>query len=153
MEFLVRDAYGQIGKSVGQPSAGQVDISETRHKCENLVSVAALSKELLAKTYKEAAADLLRGSAVFLSRHGDSTPVMLRFGSFQQQMLPTARYLKKNDPPTPDGHPSWTTCSFAEYKQLHPKAHPSMGIVEVFAQSILAAGTSADGAETIQELH
>ena len=45
MEFLVRDAYGQLGKSVGTPSAGPVDISSTRHNSENLVSVAALLRQ------------------------------------------------------------------------------------------------------------
>ena len=117
---------------------GRVAIDSNRRGLESVVSVAAMAQKL----FREAEQDLFDvvkdgAHAVVLQRRYDSTPMMLRFGRLQQELLHHARYLKKYDPPegAPGQYPRWKVVSFREHKQDHPRSNPQQGILELMASS------------------
>ena len=139
MEFVARHAFSQIGSRASGGSCGEVDIDGGRRGLECMLSVCALATRLISSVLDDMYTLWSRREAVFVNRFGDSTPILLKFGSLQDLLMPLARYLKQAD----DGR--WTSCSFAEYRALHPKCAPKMGIVEVFASSALVHWASVDG--------
>lgn len=66
--------------------------------------------------------------SIVLGRFYDSSPMFLRFGKLQAQLLPQARYLERTEEA---GYVKLKTVSFDEYRRLHPRWTPQMGVLEV----------------------
>ena len=139
-DFIGRDAFAQISKGTVSDGKSETSIGGTTHKCETLMTAAALVWSRLERAYHYFLTAMRDGSsklttAVVINRYSDSTPVMLRYGRLQGQLMEKARYVKELPPDRPDGCTRYTTCTWVEWKRLHPHARPQMGILELFGQS------------------
>jgi hypothetical protein len=97
---------------------------------------------LCAKLYADGADNLYRAllrskpPALVIVRHFDSTPSLLKFGKMANNLMKSARYLQKVDPPedNPDAQTTWKLIKYDDWKKLNPRISPEMGVVEVLAQ-------------------
>ena len=71
-----------------------------------------------------------------VERHHDSTQVVVRFGARQEQLQPIARYIVPVEPLEAGRPPRFKNVSWKEYNKRFPKAAPTKGYVEFFAQTL-----------------
>ena len=140
MDFICRDAFRQVGAGSTSQSRGETDLDNTSHKLMTLLTAASLvwSRLSLARRFLFTSlrdASTKARTAIVINRYSDSTPVFMRYGHLQSQLMSKARYVKEIKPDRPDGYSRYTTCSWEEWRKLHPHARPQMGILEFFGQS------------------
>jgi len=136
-----KSAFSQIGKAC-RVVAGAVGFDSTRRSLETLVNVAAVICLLVGKGMLKVFHGLTENDrrdihAVCIGRHFDSTPMLLRYGSYQNDLFKVARYLRRVDPPEnePFRPPRWLLIQYDEWKKDHPHARrPESGVLEVLAQ-------------------
>ena len=85
--------------------------------------------------------------SLVVSRNHDATPVLMRFGRYQGDLEPCARYLVKEQVGI---YIRWRTVRFDEFKKSHPRFPTTFGVLNLFAQS---AQVSWDKAGNVQSQH
>ena len=71
------------------------------------------------------------GRSMHICRSYDATQRRLSFGRFGDVARPCARYLI----PDPDHYGRYRVVSWSRYHEMHPRAHPSYGILDVLASA------------------
>jgi hypothetical protein len=106
-------------------------------------------------------ASLELGKSFVVGRNYDLTPLVVWFGSLQERLAPTARYIV---PAPPDDDRStgsssakkkWKSVALAEYLQLKgrsQKSLPQKGVVELCAQSATLAFPTENGSHMKQKV-
>lgn len=151
---VLNSAVREIGKGYASIK-GAVGIDSNRHKLEMLTLVAALAKRLFdrASAYFKSAltseGSECKNTSLTVIRHYDATPVLVRFGRLQDNLVRNARYLKKLEPEP--GRPArWTTQSYADYRLEYPNSSPTMGIVQVLGQKARVCSITYDPANVME---
>jgi hypothetical protein len=130
---LIRLAAASVGKRAFNRSG----LGESNKTLSALSSVAHICTTLLANRVSRAFAAWRHAarSLWVVARHHDATPVKVFFGSYRQQVSPIARYLAKGA----DG--KWARLTMEAFQKLSNKAVPSIGVVELFAQTATVCHT------------
>jgi hypothetical protein len=121
-------AWKQIGKNKVLRSG----IDGIHRALTILVAVANAIDEMQSIWMRDETEDVrTRGDSLVITRYYDCTPVRLRFGRLQDQVMPHARY------PLLNAEGKWKSVPFQEYRKINSKhAKPKFGTVDLLAQGV-----------------
>ena len=130
----VRMGWRHIGSRDLRPR-GRVDVQSTHMGQMCLTTLASIAGKVQADAMSECITDELSAAIVYgrmLERGYDATPVLMRFGSLQAELEPSARFLV-HVPASPGHLQRWKAVPLAEYRRLHPRGATDSGIMELWA--------------------
>ena len=128
IDGLLRLAF----KSVGKDSTVRVGVGGTTHSAAAIASVAGIATSAQTQRMQAALSSLGPGAGLVITRHYDTTPMRLRFGSFYSTLAPHARYLV----PDPMRAGKWKAVPSHAFRTLSNKAMPKAGVLEVMASTV-----------------
>ena len=124
LDGFAREAWRQVGQG-GDARRG--DLSHTNRELDQLCALARAAQVSLDTAMTEEMQFIKEGTGCFIMQHDDATPIFLRFGSLQPQLMESSRYLVQNGT-------RWHSVSYADYIQVAGKTAPTTaGIVELLA--------------------
>lgn len=140
---LLRTAFSGVGGRQTRGS-GENGVNSTRRGLEAMLSVAGIATKMFSDAFGALRNRMGGAACVVVTRHHDSTPLVLKFGRMEGHLAAHAKYLVLVD--EPGGWPQWKAVGFDEFRRQNPHRACNMGVLEVFGQSAVVglAGTGAD---------
>ena len=136
----MKAGWMEIGHRVkrSQDSNG---VGENHRSMDALVCFARLVESALDDGVKEWIDGIPDGGSMHMNRAYDSTKRRLALGRFEDVARPNAMYVI----PDPDREGKWKAVGWAKFHEKYPRSRPSIGIIDVLAQSVSLHTTRVDG--------
>ena len=124
LDGYAREAWRQVG--VGG-DARRGDLSHTNRELDQVCALARAAQVALDTEMTNTMEGITAGTGCFIMQHDDATPLFLRFGNLQPQLMESSRYLVQNGR-------RWHSVSYSDYIQVCGRTAPTTaGIVELLA--------------------